>query len=218
MKIVQQQGGVMVKSRARRATAVYTAIALVAILSTIALALAGAFSLTLNFTQKYSNQDLARNEAEGALAELLANLSVNKNYGLNGEEIRGRLTARLTDQQAFHVLTFRPGTGYPHSTNTAGGVTLGSLGRTLPTGTIHAVATGFCRGEYATIEAIIERPPYPYGVSTSGPIVSPSALVVKGVSTVALWAATGLDDRPGHLLSNSLQGVSIGTGPEGNTT
>ncbi|MEW6281547.1 MAG: hypothetical protein AB1758_23255, partial [Candidatus Eremiobacterota bacterium] len=207
----------------RRGSAVYTAIALVAIMSTIALALTGAFTLSLNFTNGYTNQELAQSEAEAALAELLARLAETPSYGMSGNEtIRGTATPGLNERHAFHILTFDRGqTDFAFSTNATGGggpappPLSGSLGRPVPSGTIHAVATGYCRGQYCTLEAVIENPPFPYGLATSGPVRSPaSPLVVKGVSNLAAWQNTGQDDRPGHVFSNSTDGVRIGVGPD----
>ncbi|MBI3928088.1 MAG: hypothetical protein HY319_21270 [Armatimonadetes bacterium] len=190
-----------------RGSSLYSALAVLAILAVVVAGMTGLYTMGLNHIQSLTNGEMAQAEAEAALAELLARLTADPDYGTREEEIRGRVTPGLTDQQAHHVLTFRAGTGVPHSTHAASGSQPGSLGRTVPAGTVHAVAVGHCRGQYRTLEALIERPPFPYGLAASGRIESASPLVVKGTS--GDWEE-GKEDRPGHVVSNSLQGIGIG--------
>lgn len=184
-----------------------TVMAMMALMTVLAAAMVAVYTSSLNHVQAFSNGELAQAEADSAISELLARLHEDPAYGTSGEEISGTQTPGLDPGQAFHVLTFSSSSSYPHSTNAIGGSASGSLGRSVPAGHVHAVATGYCRGQYRTVEALIEHPPFPYGLSSSGAINSRTALVVKGTS--GNWRP-GDEDRPGHLVSNSPGGVRIG--------
>jgi hypothetical protein len=180
-----------------------TVMALMALMTVLAAGMVAVYTSSLNHVQAFSNGEIAQAEADSAINELIARLNENPSYGSSGEEIRGTRSANLSDSEAYHVLTFSGG-GYPISTNANTGSKAGSLGRTVPAGHVHAVATGYCRGQYRTVEVLIAHPPFPYGLASSGKIDSKTPLTVKGRS------ASGSDDRPGHLVSNSPGGVTIG--------
>jgi hypothetical protein len=73
---------------------------------------------------------------------------------------------------------------------------------------VHVVATGWCRGEYRTVEAVLMHPPFPYGLAASGRLYSADPLVVKGTSSASAYSA-GQADRPGHVVSNSPAGIRV---------
>ncbi|MEW6277035.1 MAG: hypothetical protein AB1758_00330 [Candidatus Eremiobacterota bacterium] len=197
----------------RRGISLKLVFALVGVLMVVASAISSLYLSTLNFTQSFSNGDMALNEAEAGLSELMARLPDDNRFGMADEEIRGTVTPGLRPGEAYHVLTFRQGAGFPHSTNNLDGTRpSGSLGRTIPMGTLHAVSTGFCRGQYRTVEAVIQHPPFPFGLATSGSILSRSPLIVRGVSSTA-QLLMDRDDRPGHVVCNAAQGVEIQRGP-----
>lgn len=191
----------------QRGSSLQTVMALVALMSVLAAGMVGVYSSSLNQVQAFSNGELAQAEADSAITELLARLTDDPTFGSSGEEIRGTRTSSLSPEQAYHVLTFSGSGGFPESTNARGGSASGALGRTVPNGQVHAVATGYCRGQYRTVEVLIEHPPFPYGLSSSGAINSTTPLVIKGTS--GTWVP-GQEDRPGHLVSNSPRGVTIG--------
>ncbi len=199
-------------NRRRRGASLATVLAVVLLLTTLAATAVALYTTTLNFVQSDYNSALALSEAETALNELLFRLSQSETYGTLGtEEIRGRVTAasEAPDGQAYHLVTFRSGTGFAHSVNNLDGSrSAGALGRTVPPGMVHALATGFCRGRTVTIEALIEHPPFPFGLATSGKIHSRDPLVVKGTSSAETFRS-GRDDRPGHVVANSAEGVVI---------
>lgn len=216
----------MVKKR--KGAALLSSLAVAALLSMVALCMVAALTLNMNSVQRFSNTELAQNEAEAALSELVVQVGENPNFGTNNEVI-----FLQPNSAQFRYLSFVDNPsgmpfaaqGLPRSTsavnaNPSGGDLSGSLGRSVPVGKLHAVATGYCRGQYVTIEAVLDVPPFPYGVATSGPLVSPSAMQVEGVSSNAVARSNSPSDRPGHVASNSTQDVSIslGTGPNGNTT
>lgn len=206
----------MVKTQ-KRGASLMTVILLALIMVSLAAAMTGLYSHNLNFTQGYYNGMVAQNEAEAGLSELLYQLTRNENmtYGQNEEEIRSTISTQFEPNEAYHVVTFRSGSSFPRSTNNvAGGSPGGSLGRTVPPGSVHAISTGYCRGQWRTIECVIEKPPFPFGLATSGELVSHDPLVVRGVSSAGEFDPDNpeADDRPGHILCNSEDGVSLNRG------
>lgn len=211
----------MVRRSVRGAVSLVTVFCLVGIVMLLASGMVGVFTLNLNMTQKSFNGSVAEAEAEAGIAELLYRITTEENidnskqpptvsYGRAGETIRGTITPNLSAEEAYHVVTFATGTGYPHSTNnTYLDSDTGALGRTVPDGMFHVVSTGYCRGQYRTIEALIAKPPFPFGLATSGKLVSRDPFVVKGISSVEDFI-DDKTDRPGHILCNSPDGVTIG--------
>lgn len=198
--------------RRRRGASLATVLAIVMMLTMLTATATAIYTMTLNFVQSDYNSALALCEAESALHELLYELGRNERFGTLGtEEIRGRVTAasEAPDGAAYHVLTFRSGTGFARSVNNLDGTSSsGALGRTLPAGQVHALATGFCRGRTVTLEVLIKHPPFPFGLATSGRILSRDPLVVKGTSSAEAYRE-GREDRPGHVLANSPDGIVI---------
>jgi hypothetical protein len=231
----------MVK-KAKKGVSLMSALLLITIVMLVAATMAGVFTMNMNITNRVSNGSIALSEAEAGISEVLYQITREENieepkddalveesiegdgngqktpkvtWGLNGETIRSTITSEMSEDEAFHVVTFNPGSDFPHSTNNT---TLdhdsGSLGRTVPDGMIHIVSTGYCKGQYRTIECLVEKPPFPFGLATSGPIVSNDPLIVKGTSTLESYK-DGEEDRPGHIVCNSPEGVTIGAAPPG---
>lgn len=198
-------------NRRSRGSSLQTVLAVVALMTVLAAGMVAVYTSSLNHVQAFSNGEMAQAEADSAINELVARLNEDPTFGTNGEEIKGTRTVGLSDGQAYHVLSFSGSGGYPKSTNARAGSTSGSLGRTVPTGHVHAVATGYCRGQYRTVEVLIQHPPFPYGLASSGRVVSTTPLVVKGTSGNWSPGDSDTEDRPGHLVSNSQNGVTIGT-------
>lgn len=194
---------------------------LITIVMLVAATMAGVFTMNMNITQRVSNGSIALAEAEAGIAEVMYQISQEANvtdrngenpkieWGLNNETIKRTITKEMSPEEAFHVVTFDPGSEFPHSTNNT---TLtndtGSLGRTVPDGMLHIVSTGYCKGQYRTVECVIEKPPFPFGLAASGKIHSRDPLRVVGVSSIAQLQA-GQNDRPGHVLCNSVAGITI---------
>lgn len=211
----------MVRGSTRGAVSLLTVLCLVGIVMLLATAMVGVFSINLNTAQQSFNGSIAEAEAEAGIAEVLYRVTLEDNidnskqpptvsYGRSGETIRGTITPGVSPDEAYHVVTFAPGTGFAHSTNnTYLDRDTGYGGRTVPDGMFHIVSTGYSRGQYRTIEALIAKPPFPFGLATSGKLVSRDPFVVKGVSSLENLLE-GTEDRPGHILCNSPEGVTIG--------
>lgn len=214
-----------------RGVSLMTALLLITIVMVVAATMAGVFTMNMNITQRVSNGSIALSEAEAGIAEVLyqitreENIEGDKNaenpkinWGINGETIRATITPGMNEDEAFHLVTFDPSSNFPHSTNnTYLDRDIGSMGRTIPDGMIHIVSTGYCKGQYRTVECLVEKPPFPFGLATSGPLVSLDPIKVKGVSSLASFDPDEEGDRPGHLLCNSPEGIKIGTA-DGQTT
>lgn len=197
---------------------------LISIVMVVAAAMTGVFTLNMNITQKASNGTIALSEAEAGVTEVLYQVTREGNvkdrngknpevtWGQNGETIRGTITPEMGPNEAYHVVTFDTKSSFPYSTNNT---TLdndkGYLGRIVPDGMIHVISTGYCKGQYRTVECVLEKPPFPFGLATSGPIVSVDPMVVKGTNSAGSYDPDKDGDRPGHLLCNSPEGVTIGS-------
>lgn len=211
-----------------RGLSLMSALFLVAVVLTLATMMVAIYSTNLNVTQRSYNGTVALAEAEAGIAEALYRMTREENvdnaaqpptvsFGRNSEEIRATITPGMREDEAFHIVTFNRSSEYPYSTNnTFLDSDEGSLGRTVPDGTFHLVSTGYCRGQYRTIECVVKKPPFPFGLATSGKIESPDPLVVRGVSTIQTLI-DGEEDRPGHILCNSAEGVVIGARPPNET-
>ncbi len=180
----------------------------------LAAAMTAMFMANLNLTQGSFNGDIALSQAEAGLHEVLYRLGSNKEYsfGQAGEEITGSVSSDLTRQQSFYTVTFKPGGAFAHSTNNVkGDHAQGYGGRSLAEGLVHVVSTGFCRGQYRTVEALVREPDAPFGLASSAKIHSLYPLEIYGTSSTAK-AEDGTYDRPGHLVCNSDSGIQVEKG------
>lgn len=211
--------------RDTRGMSLMSALLLVTIVVIIATVMAAVFTLNINITNRVSNGSVALSEAEAGISEVLYQISHKDNieqdgnqenpkitWGLDGETLRSTITPGMRPDEAYHVVTFDTGSSFPYSTNNT---TLdndsGYNGRVVPDGMLHIISTGYCKGQYRTIECVIEKPPFPFGLATSGPINSVDPIRVLGTTSQASYE-DGETDRPGHILCNSPEGVVIGAG------
>ncbi|HXE71638.1 MAG TPA: hypothetical protein VNO81_03175 [Candidatus Nitrosotenuis sp.] len=190
-----------------------TVFLIVAVMATLAMTMTSLFMTGLNFTNGFLNGDLALNEAEAGLSELLWKLSEDERWGEERDVfLRSTATPDASEQEAWHMVTFRRGDGVPWSTNNYQGTASdGYGGRTVPTRFVHAYSVGYFRGQYRVVEALIEDPPYPIALGCSGRVTSLSPLDVRGTTETSAYMA-GEEDRPGHVLCNSPEGVRIQRG------
>lgn len=181
-------------------------LAVVAIMAVIASTMAAVSMMSLNFTQRWFNASVAMNEAEAGISELLYNVADDSRFGTDGSrEIRARLTVGYDDRECGHVVTFRKDADFPYSVNNLDGASPeGYGGRTVPSKMLHLWSTGYCRGMVRTIEALVEKPPFPYALAVSGAIQSRTPLVVEGTRSAADYAA-GRKARPGNIAANAPQ-------------
>lgn len=213
----------MVRARIR-GVSLMSALLLITIVMIIATTMAGVFTMNMNITNRVSNGSVALSEAEAGLAEVLYQITRDENiegdgnqenpkilWGTDDETIQATTTPGMQPDEAYHVVTFDTGSSFPHSTNnTALDNDSGYGGRVVPDGMLHIISTGYCKGQFRTIECVVEKPPFPFGLATSGKIDSSTPMRVLGTSSLAGYTP-GEEDRPGHLLCNSSEGVTIGT-------
>lgn len=188
----------------RQGAALHVVLAVVAILMLLASSMVALSTMSLNLLNSYHNGQVAQNEADTGLARLLYALADQRAFGENRvDEIRGCVTPGFADPESYHYVTFNPSKGFPHSVNnTNGGTPNGYAGRSIPSRMIHAFVTGHCRGQYRTIEVLLEQPPYPFAVASSGRIRSSGPLIAQGTSSTEKFLANDLS-RPGNVASNS---------------
>ncbi len=185
----------------RRGASLHLVLVLVMLLSMLALSMTALYVSNLNFAHAGLNRGLAQQEAETALNELVARLTQNPAYGLNGEILSGTASPGLHPGQAYHVISFQRGGSWPYSTNNLSGGARGYPDQALPAGSVHVMAVGFCKGQTCTLEVLLQHPPFPYGLAVDGPVRSNSSLVVRGTTGVGPNGELEYD-RPGHVASN----------------
>ncbi len=148
----------------RAGVSLYATLAVILVVAFLAAGVTGLFTANLNLTQAVANGQTAQAEAEAALNQAI--------YGLTDDlaatpTVRGTATRGVVD--AYHVVDFDPSSSFPYSTNNQSDTaTTGFGGRTVPAGHVHLVSTGFCRGQYRTLEVLLDLPPFPYAVALSG--------------------------------------------------
>jgi hypothetical protein len=186
-----------------RGVSLHIVMVIVTVLLFISSAMVALGMMNLNLTQSYSNGQVALNEAEAGVARLLYHVTDDDRYGFDSlPELRGRHSAEYGLEECGYVVTFRPNSTYPHSVNNLDGTrSLGYLDRPVPRQTVHGFATGWCRGQVRTIEVLLERPPWPYALASSGKIHSVSPMLVEGTDSANSHDG-GKDARPGHVASN----------------
>lgn len=189
-------------------------LAVVAVMTLIAATMAAVSTMSLNFTQRGYNASVAFSEAEAGISELIYNVADDAAFGRDGaREIRGRRAPDFDDRECWHAVTFRKGGDLPWSVNNLDGSNpQGYGGRAVPTNMVSVWSTGYCRGMVRTIEVLVEKPPFPYALATSGAIRSKTPLMVEGTRSAAEYQ-TGKKQRPGNICANST--LSDASAPNG---
>lgn len=189
-----------------------TVLALVAILAFLASAMVSMFLTSLNFSQASINGRVALAQAETGLQQALYQLNqdVDLKYGLNKETLHASIYPEFSIKDSYYHVSFDPSSSYARSTNNQDGThPNGYLGRSLPPKAIHLFSTGFCRGQWRTVEALVRQPACPIALGSTGPIHSKSPLTIEGVTSPMSGTSSAIWDRPGHLICNSPVGVAI---------
>lgn len=197
-------------TKRRRGASLQIVLSLVLIMAMLALTMTALYMTNLNFTQASLNRTLALQEAETGVHELLARLIAAADYGSTGNEVLAStcsVDVNMSDpdptrRAGFHVISFQKGGPWPYSSNCLGSGGTGYGGRSLPVGSVHVLSVGYHKGQYVTLEVLLQHPPFPYGLACDGPVRSLSALVVQGTTGVRSGGVLELD-RPGHVASNA---------------
>jgi len=187
-----------------RGMSLYVVFSIMAVLIIICTAMTGVGLMNLNITQSFYNGAIAQSEAEAAVSILLYNVSDNIDYGLHNEKITGTITDGFDSRECYHVITFDKTQGFPWSVNAKDDPQTGYRNRTVPKSMVSAFATGYCRGQFRTIEVLLFRPPFPYAIASSGRIHSEDHILVDGVESAA-EAESEKHKRPGHIYSSYMR-------------
>jgi hypothetical protein len=182
----------------------------------------------LHFAAQDYQQQAARNLAESALNQALAEVmtSPGQKFGSRGASTEVvRITNTAYGPGSEGVVCFHPLTAdrekLPLSMNNffGTGVRNGAFGRQVPVNTVHLVGVGICGSVRKSIEAIYYVPPFPNSLASAGPVRSRGGLLVAGVKDPARftgnYANTPADNKaPSHVMSNSAdpRAVELGDG------
>lgn len=166
----------------------------VALLATLAFALAGVSISHLSLLARSTGNTRAQNLARSVVAEGIARLLEDKSYGaarLPSEHLTIQ-TDHGTAHLAFDEATAE-GWGIPASTNNieGSGSVEGPAGRVVPAAAVHLVGVARADGHTRTVEAFLHVPPFSYAIASSGPVRSQGGVLVG-----ALKAGQTLDSQP----------------------
>ncbi|MGE0493601.1 MAG: hypothetical protein AB7S38_30610 [Vulcanimicrobiota bacterium] len=184
--------------RAKRGATLATALVVGSLAFLAAFILAGSSFAELGYAQRIGNERRALNLAESATQMAAARLLQNDSYGQAGEQFELELAG------AWGGLTFVVGET-PYSTYNLDSETAvqGFGGRVVPPHSIHLVGYARCANVVRRSEMVITRPPFPFVVAASGPIISQDGLVVGTLDDSGNLEAGPDELLPGHLASNS---------------
>jgi len=183
---------------------------LITLLAVLATSMVVMFTANLNLLQASNNGQMALDEAEAGLNQVLLNLAADPSYGSHQETLLRTLNRQLSASECYHQISFDSGQSQvPFSTNAQAGATSGYLGRPVPAECVHVISTGFCRGQVRTLEAIIRQPPFNFALASAGPIQSANPIRVEGIDSRQAYVQGQSKPLPGHIASNSNQGILI---------
>lgn len=197
---------------------------LVTVLMVVAMMLALAFTVVaiafnhLNLSFKSTNSSKAKHLAEATLARAIHEVMENHNFGNEGtpsETVRVTFSSLPADSEG--ILTFDEqvanSEGLPYSVNNRGeSPVIGADNKSVPGESVHLVARGRVKNANSVVEAVLSVPRFPYSIAADGEIHSTGGLVVASVRPGVMYdlnySLHEEDLLPGHILSNSLSGVS----------
>lgn len=171
----------------------------------------GVFNAQLSTAQEA--HDHAKNLAESAVARALAELAKREDFGADraaGKAIVVTVPGLPTNWKGF--LSFNPteasgqSTGYSSNYFNRDTHQMGSLNRDVPPNTIHLVGLGVCGTTRCQVECLYYKPPYPYGLGSSG-LIEAENVLVAGIKSGAPFSGNyaGLpanQKTPAHVFSN----------------
>lgn len=195
---------------------------------TLTFVVAQASMTHLQFAAGLDNRQHARNLAESAIHQALAQILESEGYGKNRA---GANFIKVTDprypQGAYGYLTFNKGEAalertYWSTNNLSGGSDVGDR-RPVPSSTVHLVGVGRCGDTQQTVEILYYRPPYPKALTSTGPINATGGLQVAAMQDGATYpgspATIPVDDAErGSIHSNASGPKAIELGPGCNIT
>jgi len=226
----------------KRGAAMAMLLVVIAIAAILAFTLAGGSIFHLTVATREANGADARNLAESAIAQCISNVMADTGgtYGKSNETIvviknqdpqaaAGVLTSYLAGISAA-VVTFDKtaanSKSLPFSFNNLDSTNASSDGWNgkVPGSSMQIIAAGKSSGTTKYLEAILQIPPFPYCIATSGKFISSGDLLVASVGTDSAYSdLTGTIDKtkaplPGHVLSNNSADDSVTLNGKGKIT
>lgn len=171
----------------------------------------------LNVSARLSNAQVANNLAESVISKAIEEVIVDETFGTSSWTGSSKVEVTFAaNPDALGVLTFDAAEAdtleISHSTNNLASDTsaAGDDGRQVPPEAVHLVGVGTCNGVERRIEAVVHVPRFPYGVASSGPIVSNGGLLVAEVADASVLDAgypiPNDELLPGNIATNSTVG------------
>lgn len=186
------------------------AVVLMTLVAALAFAMVTLFTTNLNLMQAANNGAVALDEAEAGLNQVLLNLAADPDYGTHGESFRRTINTSFDATQCYHEVSFdNAQSAIPFSINARSGSATGFAGRAVEAECVHVISTGYCRGQYRTLEAVVRQPPFNYALASAGPIRSSNPLRVEGIDSRSAYAQGTSEPLPGHIASNASEGIVI---------
>lgn len=163
-----------------------TALLVVALVSTLVLALSNLSVSSIDRTRKLENGHRALELARSAVHRGLAELMKNPEYG-TADPLP---TLEITDgEDGKAFLTFKESSGLPYSTNhLTKGSGPGYGDRPVPLGFTHLVGVGTYRGRTRQVEAMVFLDAFPYAIGASGQFLALSGVRVASGGSLADFA------------------------------
>lgn len=158
----------------------------------------------LQFANSLNTEHEARNLAQAAVHEALAELLTSDQYGRNSTP--PLIVAGDGDpSRNYGIVSFVADGRVPRSLNNLGSLNqiTGSTGHGVPGNTVHLVGRGRSGSSERTVEVLFYRPPFPKAMSSSGPIVASNARVTGLKADTAYPPSDPNNLVPGSLQSNS---------------
>lgn len=190
-------------------------------MSTLAFGLAGLATSHLHLSNRDFNSQLASDAARSIVADGMAAIVKNQQYGLDGGT---NSTLKLEGPEGSRgVLSFDPAEatslGIPVSVNNFSKTESveGYKGSVVPAQAAQLVGQGTHRGVTRTVVATIHRPAFPYAVAAGGPIRFEGGVLVTGLKEGAEIDAASLNEEnfvPANVGSGSAESQAIFLGPQ----
>jgi hypothetical protein len=171
----------------------------------------------LRFVNAHNTREHAKNLAEAALSQSIADLATSK-YLLNSGQVLVT-TAGLDDAEGVVSFDTSGTLGQAFSVNNlqSDEQVTGAQGRAVPGRTAHLVARGRVGDVEQWVECLLYKPPFPDGLITTGPVEA-SSLQLTGIRVDDGYVGgdpsstiTPENLVPGNLFSNAAQGGAPGS-------
>ncbi len=164
----------------------------------------------LQFATSLDSRQEAKNLAESAVNEALAEFLGNDQYGKTPVQVL--VPGDGDPTKNYGIVSFGADSRVPSSLNNIGSLNQvqGSTNHAVPGNTVHIVGRGRVGDSTSTVEAIYYRPPFPKALSASGPIHAIGTVVQGSVpGTPPAFPVPAGQSVPGCIQTNcALRGAN----------